>query len=87
MTRRKTLFKKGDRVRVSSEEPLFDVGGGRFDGKRGKILRKFKQGRIRMVEVRLDDGRVLTFGRGLLAAPPWFEKLSSMEMNRLIRSD
>ena len=75
---RRVLYKVGDTVKISREEPLYHDGK-RMDGKKGKLLKK---GGSRYT-VKLVDGRTVTVARGFLASPSWYNKLSSKEMKKI----
>jgi len=76
---KKKLFRVGDRVTISSEEPLFDDKGKRIDGHSGTLKsRNGPKGRIK-----LSDQRIINnFPLAMLKAPKSFSKLSSDEMRR-----
>lgn len=76
------IYTIGEKVRISTEEPLYDAKIGRIDGKVGRLI-SVRNG---IYLIRMKEGDVL-IGRGLLYAPRWFWSLSADEMSRLIANE
>lgn len=71
-------YKNGDRMEISTEEPLYGPGGAndRIDGKKGKIVDISKDKPRATVE--LDDGRTITIAKGFLKYKPLVESKESI---------
>lgn len=81
---KRKLYEVRDVVTISSEEPIYDEYGKNIAGKKGKIVGKTADGKY---IIELENKQRVFLGRGLLAAPEWFYKLSSEEMERYLKSD
>jgi hypothetical protein len=76
------IWNIGEKVKISTEEPLYDAKIGRIDGKVGRLI-SVRNG---IYLIRMKEGDVL-IGRGLLYAPRWYAMLPSSEMSRLIANE
>ena len=76
---RRVLYRIGDTVTISNENPLYDENK-RIDGLKGKLISKSNmRGTILLKnKIRLND-----FPLAQLSAPKWFSKLSSKQMSKL----
>lgn len=83
---RKVIYRIGERAKISTEEPLYDRNRRRIDGQTGRVVDKKIKNGVYVYDLSI-NGRRVEVGRGLIAAPSWYYKLSVQRMEELNRTD